>query len=81
VGEEVLMMHRVSIASLDQFAKTIGVLNKIPGTFHAVGSSSDRILLVTDEQYKALVKARVISPNDTEVARRGKKKPNQRAKS
>lgn len=74
------MGHVVHIRSKEQFIQVIGVLNEMPGTWHLTGTPEDRVLLLTDAHYKALVKARVIPANDKEVKRRGKKAAAKNAK-
>jgi hypothetical protein len=58
------MNHWIRIDDLEQYARAIHVLDEVGGTFSGVGSAPNRMLVVTDAQYKALVEAKVISPND-----------------
>jgi len=58
---------------LKQYAKALGVLSRVGGTFQGVGQD-ERFLLVTPAQYEALVQAKVVAPeNGAEEQARGKK--------
>jgi hypothetical protein len=78
---EITMAHAVPIHSHEQFVEAIRVLDQADGTWQGVGSSSARVLLLTDAQCNALVAAGVVSPNDREVKTPGKKKTGNRTKS
>ena len=66
-------MPRVQMKDLKQYAKALGVLSRVGGTFQGVGQD-EWFLLVTDAQYEALVEAKVIAPqNGVEEQPRGKK--------
>ena len=75
------MAHIVRIESREQYIAALNVLDYIEGTFHARGPSSAPILFLTDNQFKALVKAGVVSANGKEVKTRGKKAAAKKAKS
>ena len=75
------MGHIVRIQSREQLIAAIGVLDKVKGTWHGVGPSSAPRLLLTDEQYNALVEAGVVAANDKEVKGRGKKATPKKTKS
>ena len=74
------MGHVVHIRSREQHIQVIRVLDKMPGTCQVIGTSEAPVYLVTDAQYKALVKAGAVPANDKEVKRRGKKAPAKKAK-
>jgi hypothetical protein len=60
------------MTSRDQYIKALKVLHRVGGTFQGVGFE-DKYLLVSETQYKALVEANVITPEDTEKdPKRGK---------
>ena len=67
------MGHLIQIQNREQFIKALGVLNEMPGMWHARGNPANPILLVTDTHFKALVKAGVVSSNGKEGNARGKK--------
>ena len=67
------MGHAVHIHSEEQYVQALRVLNKEKGTWRGVGPASDPVLLLTDTQHNALLRAGVISPNGKEVKVRGKK--------
>jgi hypothetical protein len=69
------MAHVVHIRSKEQFIKVQEVLMHLPGTWHARGTSADRVLLLLDSHYNALVEAGVIPANGEEGKGRGKKAP------
>jgi hypothetical protein len=65
-------MPAVPITSPEQYEKALEVLDRVGGTFQGVGQK-DWFLLVTDAQYRALVEAKVIAPQDSEKgSKRGK---------
>jgi hypothetical protein len=74
------MGHAVRIESREQYMAALGVLDNVEGTWHGVGPSSSPILLLTDQQFKALVKAGVVKPNGKEDKIRGKKAAGKKAK-
>jgi hypothetical protein len=69
------MAHVVHIRSKEQFIKALDVLIHLPGTWQGRGTSADRVLLLQDSHYNALVEAGVIPANDKLVKSRGKKRP------
>jgi hypothetical protein len=66
------MGHAIRIHSDEQYIQAMRVLDKVGGTWQGVGPSSAPVLLLTDAQYRALLKAGVVSSND-KVNARGKK--------
>lgn len=75
------MGHAVHIHSREQYIEALRVLNNVEGTWQGIGPSSAPVLLLTDAQYTALLKAGVVSANDKEVKTRGKKAPAKKTKS
>ena len=75
------MGHVVRIQSREQFIAAITVLDKVKGTWHGIGTSAAPVLLLTDEQYNALVEAGVVQANGKEVKARGKKAAARKKKS
>jgi cell division GTPase FtsZ len=67
------MGHAVHIQSREQHIAALKVLDRVKGMWTGVGTSSDPVLLLSDRQFKALVKAGVIQPNGKEGKARGKK--------
>jgi len=66
-------MPAVPIRNREQYIKAIEVLDRVGGTWHGVGQE-ERYLLVTEDQYKALVEAKVAGTDDTRKdSTRGKK--------
>ena len=65
-------MPAVPITSSEQYIKAIGVLTRVGGTWHGVGDE-ERYLLVNEAQYKALVKAKVVNPENGKESNRAKK--------
>jgi hypothetical protein len=62
----------VPIKNREQYIKAIEVLDRVGGTWHGVGDE-ERYLLVTLAQYKALVEANVVIPEDNKKdSKRGK---------
>ena len=75
------MGHKIRIQSREQYIAAIDVLNFTKGTWVGIGPSTAPIIIVTDEQFKALVDAGVVSANGEEVKSRGKKATVKKAKS
>jgi hypothetical protein len=67
-------MPAVEIDSSEQYSKALAVLTEVGGTFHGVGGTEERTLLVTEAQYRALVAAGVVTKNGTKERGRGTKK-------
>ena len=67
------MGHVVHMKSREQFIEALGVLNELPGMWHARGEPGTPTLLLTDTHYKALVKAGVVPANGKKEKARGKK--------
>ena len=67
-------MPAVPITSREQYIKAIEVLDRVGGTWHGVGQD-EWYLLVSPAQYKALVEAKVATPEDPKKkdSSRGKK--------
>ena len=66
-------MPAVPMTSREQYIKAIEVLDRLDGTYQGVGQK-EKFLLVSEAQYKALVEAGVVVPNDTNKdQKRGKK--------
>jgi hypothetical protein len=66
-------MPRVQMKDMKQYAKALGVLSRVGGTFQGVGRD-EWFLLVTNAQYEALVEAKVVAPeNGAQEQPRGKK--------
>lgn len=57
-------MPVVPITSLEQYEKATEVLDRVGGTFQGVGQK-EWFLIVTEAQYKALVEAGVVAPQDS----------------
>lgn len=65
-------MPEVAIKDLKQYAKALEVLSRVGGTFQGVGHD-EWFLLVTEKQYQALLKAKVIpAENGAKEQKRGK---------
>ena len=65
-------MPRVRIHDEKQYEKAIGVLTRVGGTYQGVGQD-EWYLLVTDAQYQALLKEKVVVPeNGAQEQHRGK---------
>ena len=75
------MAHKIHMQSKEQEIAAIRVLNHTKGTWLGIGTSSDPVIVVTDEQFKALVEAGVVSANGEEVKARGKKASAKKVKS
>ncbi len=73
-------MPAVPIKNREQYIKALEVLDRVGGTWHGVGQEQ-WALLVTEAQYKALVEAAVIVPEDTRKDSKGGKNSRTRAKS
>ena len=56
-------MPKVAIRDEKQYEKAIEVLTRVGGTYHGVGQK-EWFLLVTDAQYQALLKAKVVASAD-----------------
>jgi hypothetical protein len=63
-------MHRIELKDFDTYKRAVGVLIEVGGPFAGEGKD---VLIVTDEQYEAMVKAKVVSANDEKARGRGKK--------
>ena len=63
-------MHRVELKDFDKYKKAFAILSEVGGPFAGEGEDA---LVVTDEQYQALVEAKVVSVNGTKARGRGKK--------
>jgi hypothetical protein len=75
------MGHMIRIKSKDQYVAATSVLDFLPGTWHSRGPSEAAVLFVTDDHYKALIKAAVVSANGNEGKGRGKKAAGKKANS
>ena len=75
------MGHKIHIQSKEQHMAAVRVLREVKGTWLGLGTSSDPIIVVTDEQYRALVAAGVIEANGKKDNARGKKAPTKKTKS
>jgi hypothetical protein len=78
---EIKMGHAIHIRSREQYLQALRVLDKVKGTWRGIGPSSDPVLLLTEAQYKALLKAGVVLSNDKKVQPRGKKAVAKKTKS
>lgn len=58
-------MPAVPITSSEQYEKALEVLDRVGGTFQGIGQE-EWFLLVTEAQYKALVEAKVVTPQNGE---------------
>jgi hypothetical protein len=63
-------MHRVELKDLEKYKKAFAILIEVGGPFTGHGED---VLLVTDEQYRELVKAKVVVPNGRKARSRGQK--------
>jgi hypothetical protein len=63
-------MRRVQIKTWDDYVKAIDVLIEVGGTFLG---RPEQVLIVTEDQYRALVDAKVVSADGKETKSRGKK--------
>jgi hypothetical protein len=59
-------MRRVQIKDWSDYEKAFDVLIDVGGTFI---SRPEQVLLVTEDQYQALVAAKVVIPDSTEARR------------
>ena len=75
------MGHAVRIRSREQYIEALRVLDRMPGTWRGIGPASDPVLLLTEAQYNALVKAGVVPSSDKKVQPRGKKAVAKKTKS
>jgi hypothetical protein len=75
-----LMGHRVEIQSKEQHIAAVRVLDCTKGTWLGIGPSTAPVLIVTDEQYNALVKAGVVPINGQKVNADGKKPASKKTK-
>jgi hypothetical protein len=67
-----MSMPAVPITSPEQFERAIEVLTRVGGTWHGVGSK-ERFLLVSESQFKALLEAKLVTPQETaKGSKRGK---------
>ena len=73
-------MPAVPIKNREQYIKAFEVLDRVGGTWHGVGDE-ERYLLVTPAQYKALVDANVVIPEDSKKDSKRGKNSRKRAKS
>lgn len=73
-------MPAVPIKNRDQYIKALEVLDRVGGTWHGVGQD-ERFLLVTEAQYKALLEAKVTTPEDCKRGPNRGKKSGKTAKS
>lgn len=80
-SKEMKMGHKIHIQSKEQYIAAINVLNYTTGTWLGVGPSSAPVIVITDNQFDALVRAGVVSANGEEVKARGKKPTAKKAKS
>jgi cell division GTPase FtsZ len=67
------MAHAVRIQSREQFISALDVLDRIGGTWQAVGTSAAPVFLLTNAQYDALIQAGVVTTNGREGKARGNK--------
>ena len=75
------MAHKIHIQSREQHMAAVRVLDHTKGTWLGIGPSSAPVIVVTDEQFNALVQAEVVSANGQEVQARGKKATAKKVKS
>ena len=75
------MGHAVHIQSDEHYMAALRVLDHVKGTWRGIGPSTAPVLLLTDEQYAALVEAGVVPFNGKEVKSRGKKATARKSKS
>jgi hypothetical protein len=75
-----MSMPAVPISNREQYIKALEVLDRVGGTWHGVGQEHWS-LLVTEAQYRALVEAQVVSPEDTGKDSKSGKKSRTRTKS
>jgi len=81
LSKELDMAHAVSIQSREQHIHALDVLDRVGGTWQAVGTSAAPVFLLTDAQYDALIQAGVVRTNGQEDQARGKKAPTKKPKS
>jgi hypothetical protein len=75
------MGHKVHIQSKEQHIEALRVLDNIKGTWLGIGPSSAPVMVVTDEQFNALVAAGVVAADGKGVKARGKKATAKKTKS
>lgn len=75
------MAHRIRIQSDEQHIAALNVLDFTRGTWLEIGPSSAPEIIVTDDQYDALVKAGVVSENGEKVNAHAKKATRKKNKS
>ena len=73
-------MPAVPIKNREQYIKAIEVLDRVGGTWHGVGQE-EWFLLVTLAQYKSLIEANVVNPEDANKDSKRGKNSRKRAKS
>lgn len=81
ISKDMKMGHQVRIQSKEQHIAALRVLDYMKGTWLGVGPSSAPVLVVTDEQFNALVEAGVVPASGNEVQARAKKAAPRKAKS
>lgn len=74
------MGRAVRIESKEQYIRALHVLDHTKGMWRGVGPSSDPVLLLTDEQFDALVAAGVVASNGKKVEARGQNRTSRRTK-
>ncbi len=67
------MAHKIHIQNREQHKAALRVLDHTKGTWLGVGPSSAPVIVVTDEQFNALVEAGVVSAHGEEGRTSGKK--------
>ncbi len=70
-------MPVIQLKDIEQHKKAFRVLIRVGGTFQG---RPGRVLAVTDQQYRALIRAGVIKGNGAKVRRSGKKTAQRSAK-
>jgi hypothetical protein len=67
-----MSMPAEPITSPEQYERAIEVLTRVGGTWQGVGSK-ERVLLVSESQFKALLEAKVATPQEIDKGpKRGK---------
>lgn len=61
-------MHAVRFADFKTYVRAVELLQKVGGTYQGVGTSQNRYVLVNDEQYNALIGAKLIKVNSYQSA-------------
>jgi hypothetical protein len=72
-------MPAVQMKTREQYIKAIEVLTRVGGTYQGVGQD-EWYLLVSEAQYRALVEAKVVAPENTEKDRKNGKEARKPAK-